>query len=219
MYYFKVMNAYGTNTGNRNINEFPSADDFQPNSPEFKIVGDLTANDLSIVELKADTSGSPREATVTTDVDHNLSIQDSFRVTGVGGSALYEGSYKVAGITSTRQFTYTLPADPNQDNITIQNTEKVVIEADNVTGASPYIFNISLRSAFGMCGMHADGSKATGFKSMVVAQFTGIGLQKDPNAFLIYDKSSGEYKNNATAPNDVEGGKPLYINQNAVYSP
>ena len=219
MYYFKLMNAYGTNTGNRNINEFPSADDFQPNSPEFKIVGDLTANDFSIVELKADTSGSPREATVTTDVDHNLNIQDSFRITGVGGSALYEGSYKVAGITSTRQFTYTLPADPNQDNITIQNTEKVVIEADNVTGASPYIFNISLRSTFGMCGMHADGSKATGFKSMVVAQFTGIGLQKDPNAFLIYDKSSGEYKNNATAPNDVEGGKPLYINQNAVYSP
>jgi hypothetical protein len=28
----------------------------------------------------------------------------------------------------------------------------------------------------------ADGDKATGFKSMVVAQFTGIGLQKDDNA-------------------------------------
>ena len=35
-----------------------------------------------------------------------------------------------------------------------------------------------------MCGMHADGSKATGFKSMVVAQFAGIGLQKDNNAFV-----------------------------------
>jgi len=217
MYYLKLMNAYGANTGNRNIIDFPAADDFQPNSPEFKIVGDLTANDFSIVELRADTSGSPKEATVTTDVDHNLSTDDAFRITGVGGSALYEGSYKVAGINSTRQFTYTLPADPNQDNITIQNTEKVVIEADNVTGASPYIFNISLRSSFGMCGMHADGSKATGFKSMVVAQFTGIGLQKDPNAFLIYDKASGEYKNNATAP--ASETRPLYINQNAVYSP
>jgi hypothetical protein len=29
-----------------------------------------------------------------------------------------------------------------------------------------------------MCGLLADGNKATGFKSMVVAQFTGIGLQK-----------------------------------------
>ena len=216
MYYLKLMNAYGTNTGNRNIVDFPTADDFQPNSPEFKIVGDLTANDFNIVELRADTSGSPKEATVTTDADHNLSTDDAFRITGVGGSALYEGSFKVAGINSTRQFTYTLPGDPNQDNITIQNTEKVIIEADNVTGASPYIFNISLRSAFGMCGMHADGDKATGFKSMVVAQFTGIGLQKDPNAFLIYDKASGEYKNNTTATGVT---KPLYINQDAVYSP
>jgi hypothetical protein len=31
--------------------------------------------------------------------------------------------------------------------------------------------------------------KATGFKSMVVAQFTGIGLQKDDNAFVLYDNN------------------------------
>ena len=43
-----------------------------------------------------------------------------------------------------------------------------------------------------MCGMHADGNKATGFKSMVVvAQFTGVGLQKDDNAFVLYDDASG----------------------------
>ena len=50
---------------------------------------------------------------------------------------------------------------------------------DTVTSASPYIFNISLRSVFGMNGLLADGSKASGFASMMVAQFTGIGLQKD----------------------------------------
>ena len=38
--------------------------------------------------------------------------------------------------------------------------------------------------------MHADGSKATGFKSMVVAQFTGVSLQKDDNAFIKWDGSS-----------------------------
>ena len=43
--------------------------------------------------------------------------------------------------------------------------EKVTIETDTVSGASPYIFNISLRSVWGMNGMHADGSKATGFRS------------------------------------------------------
>ena len=44
--------------------------------------------------------------------------------------------------------------------------------------------------------MHADGNKATGFRSMVVAQFTGISLQKDDRAFVKYDKSSRAY----TAP-------------------
>ena len=213
MYYFKLMNAYGADTGNRQITDFPTSDDFEPNSPEFKIVGDLSANDFDITELRS----SGVTATVTTALPHGLSKDDSFRIVGVGGSALYEGSFRVGSATSERQFTYTLPADPNQDNITITTTEKVVIEADNVTGASPYIFNISLRSIFGMCGMHADGDKATGFKSMVVAQFTGIGLQKDPDAFLIYDKASGEYKNNDTAP--AGETRPLHINQNAVYAP
>ena len=106
-----------------------------------------------------------------------------------------------------------MTSDPIDDVITLNNNQKVVIEADNVTGASPYIFNISLRSTFGMCGLHADGSKATGFKSMVVAQFTGIGLQKDPNAFVIYNETTGSYDTNNTTTQP----KPLYINQDAVY--
>ena len=44
-----------------------------------------------------------------------------------------------------------------------------------------------------MNGMHADGSKATGFKSMVVAQFTGLSLQKDDRAFVRYNSSTGNY--------------------------
>ena len=64
------------------------------------------------------------------------------------------------------------------------------VEVDNVDSSSPYIFNISLRSTWGMQGMHADGSKATGFKSMVVAQFTGVSLQKDDNAFIKWDGSA-----------------------------
>ena len=38
--------------------------------------------------------------------------------------------------------------------------------------------------------MHADGAKATGFKSMVVAQFTGVSLQKDDNAFIKWNGSA-----------------------------
>ena len=69
----------------------------------------------------------------------------------------------------------------------------VTIETDTVSGASPYIFNVSLRSVYGMNGMHADGSKADGFRSMVVAQFTAVSLQKDDRAFVKYDPTSRLY--------------------------
>ena len=42
--------------------------------------------------------------------------------------------------------------------------------------------------------MLADGDKATGFKSMVVAQFTAISLQKDDRAFVKYNQSSRLYE-------------------------
>ena len=69
--------------------------------------------------------------------------------------------------------------------------------ADTVGSASPYIFNVSLRSVFGMNGLHADGSRATGFKSMVLAQYTGIGLQKDNRAFIGSNTAQGIVQTNA----------------------
>ena len=64
-----------------------------------------------------------------------------------------------------------------------------------------------------MCGLHVDGSAATGFKSMVVAQFTGIGLQKDDNAFLLYDSSDGEWDSAA------QGLENLSTNSRSVFKP
>jgi hypothetical protein len=55
---------------------------------------------------------------------------------------------------------------------------------DRVDSASPYIFDCSLLSRFGLCGMLVDGAKVTGFKSMVTAQFTNVSLQADPQAFI-----------------------------------
>ena len=47
----------------------------------------------------------------------------------------------------------------------------------------------------------ADGSKATGFKSMVVAQFTGVSLQKDDNAFLKFNQTTGGFDDSSTVDN------------------
>jgi len=63
-------------------------------------------------------------------------------------------------------------------------------DVDSTRGSSPYIFNCSLRSDYGMCGMFLDGDKVTGFKSMVVAQFTNVSLQKDMNAWEVYSGGS-----------------------------
>ena len=211
MYYYKLMNAYGATTGNREIIDYPTSNDFEPNSPEFKIVGDLTSGDIRISSL----TSSSTVASVTTELSHGLSVDDSIRIAGVG-SALYNGSFRVVGVTSERNFTYQLSSAAIDTSVTISSNERVIIEPDSVNGSSPYIFNCSLRSVFGMCGLHADGSKATGFKSMVVAQYTGIGLQKDSNAFVIYNESTGLYDTNSTTSLDK---RPLYINQEAIYKP
>ena len=89
----------------------------------------------------------------------------------------------------------------------------MLLSSDTVTSASPYIFNISLRSVFGMCGMEADGNKATGFRSMVVAQFTGIGLQKDDDAFVKYNQekpSTGNYDDRTSVDNISNDSRARY---------
>lgn len=57
-------------------------------------------------------------------------------------------------------------------------------DVNSTRSSSPYVFNCSVRSIYGMNGMHADGSKVEGLRSMVVAQFTQVSLQVDPNAFF-----------------------------------
>ena len=58
---------------------------------------------------------------------------------------------------------------------------------DTVESASPYIYNCSIRSVLGMCGIFANGAEVEGFKSMVVAQYTAISLQKDMRCWERYN--------------------------------
>ena len=75
---------------------------------------------------------------------------------------------------------------------------------DTTFGASCYVFNCSLRSNYGLCGMYLDGDEVSGFKSMVTAQFTNVSLQRDMQAWQIY--SGGTW----TVPADYQS----YINAN-----
>ena len=61
------------------------------------------------------------------------------------------------------------------------------ILTDTTTSASPYIFNCSIRSNYGIGGIFADGNRVNGFKSIVTAQFTGVSQQRDLSCWQKYN--------------------------------
>ncbi len=217
MYFHKVQRAFGDSSG-RGIADFPVNTDMQPKLPEFEITGPVIVNDIAVSQITAGDGSTPTSTiTVDTSTAHGLVVDSAIRIAGVtADTAIYNGNFTVTGVSSERRFTYEASSTPTNATPTIGGVETIVPDTDNVTGSSPYIFHCSLRSAYGMCGLHADGSKASGFKSMLVAQFTGIGLQKDNNAFLVYNKTTGQYDNNGTAPSSE---KPLYLNGSSRYRP
>jgi hypothetical protein len=221
MYYYKVSKAYTS------IPDYTL--DISPVVDEYRIVGELKANAIGISSIRSgngDTTGLRNEITVTTAdaltniiEPHGLFPDSPILISGINVDAsAYNGSFTVKSIVSPTVFTYTsnaTPVNPLPSSLQIQDAT-VVVETDSVSSASPYIFSCSLRSVYGLCGLWADGSKADGFKSVVVAQFTGVSLQKDNNAFVVY--KNGTYSDNTSLPaNDV--GRPLHTNSNAIYKP
>ena len=190
---------------------------------ENRIVGPL-ADKVSIerVERNIDT------VTVTLSEELNLTAGNFVNIQGtISGNAsidaIYTGEKTVSSVPDRSKFTFilsnseTLSQTSNEGNSETASYELSVdgfveVEIDTVESASPYIFNISMRSIYGMCGMHADGAKATGFKSMVVAQYTGISLQKIDNAFFKFDEGVGNYV--AGSP-----GESLHTDIDAIYRP
>ena len=218
MYYEKVGHAYGSASGRAIEPDYPdSAIDIQTKVDEFRIVGP-TGGEVGITSIKAgdgSTSTTIVTATLSTPVD-GLDVDTTFIVNGVADTD-YNGSFAVQEVLSvnadgdTTSFTYQVPNTP-VDALPAVTGATIALDTDTVTSASPYIFNTSLRSVYGMCGMHADGSKASGFKSMVVAQFTGVSLQKDDNAFVKFNTSTGGFDDSTTVDN-------LHSDPNAIYKP
>ena len=200
IYYSKLSNAYNEAAARRSITQkYPSAPKgFSPQRPEFEIVGAFATDPLNISNIESGDGATPGQVvTVTTNIEHNLTGGTPIKIRGINVSD-YNISTKVSNVIDSTRFQYSLPfVRPNlpagsAGGLSSSNGQ-VLVETDTVTGASPYIFNTSLRSVFGMQGMHADGKKADGFKSMVVAQFTAVSLQKDDRAFVKYDSTNRRY--------------------------
>ena len=207
MYYDKLSNAFNESAAKKVIpseDRYPvNPEGFAPRLPEFEIVGAFASDPIQITSIK---SGNgvvfTQRITVTTSIDHGLNVGTPVQIKGVvegtNSNIPYNTSSLVQEVISDTEFTYLAKGDfsavsPQSGGSLSVSNAFVTVETDTVEGASPYIFNCSLRSVYGMNGMLADGSKATGFRSMVVAQFTGISLQKDDRAFVKYDKTSRNY--------------------------
>ena len=83
-------------------------------------------------------------------------------------------------------------------------------DTDTTASASPYIFNSSIRSEYGLCGVFANGAVSGtlgGFRSMVMANFTGVSLQKDMSSWERFASGSWTTTNYTqyvnTSPDDL----------------
>lgn len=222
MYYAKVTYAYGDISG-RGLSNYPSptgVDDFEPSIDEYRIVGDLRPDPLGITSIRSgDGNIASQIITVTTSEPHGLFKDTPVLITGVSTDrSSYNGSQIVSDVISPVQFQYIAPSVPSTPlpNYTQIINASTIVEADSVSSASPYIFSCTLRSVYGMNGMLADGNNATGFKSMLVAQFTGISLQKDDRAFILYDAVTNSFNDDFTVD---DSQKPLHTNSRAIYKP
>ena len=198
MYYAKLSNAFNLASGRDIDQKYPANPlGFEKQRPEWEIVGAFAADPIKISTIESGSGGTASNlVTVKTAVPHEFTAGTPIKISGVSPEN-YNISTKVIIDPQNPDptvFTYLLPSFP--PNLTTPGNASsafVTIETDTVSGASPYIFNISMRSVYGMNGMLADGSKASGFRSMVVAQFTGVSLQKDDRAFVKYNPTNRDY--------------------------
>ena len=195
--------------------------EFEQRPQENRIVGPLQdAIRIDSIEVNDVAGTSALDVTVKTKTNHGYYVGQAVAMASLR-STLPAGasepiplsndpltgvfSVRSISITDPKEFTYrvigknaaavglgdkigTLITPPDLD--TNASTQA---EIDSVESASPYVFNVSIRSTWGICGIHADGSKATGFKSMVIAQYTGVSLQRDDRAFIRYDEFSNTW--------------------------
>ena len=223
LYYSKIADAFSQYQ--------PTIDDvneFGQNVSENRIVGPLS--DLRSIESIQVVDSSPVgnvTVNVTTKVAHGYIKDQFFAVQSNGLDDALNGTFSVSAIDSSnrRKFSFELPG--TVASLGLQNNQTygtgnglsanayVQAEVDSVESASPYMFNLSIRSTWGICGLLADGSKASGFKSMVCAQYTGVSLQKDDRAFIRYDKFTNTW--NQASLSDAFATVPYHTKGDAYW--
>ena len=150
IYYQKVSKAFATIP---DTSGDPATDQIQARVEENRIVGpisdeyrvlQITRNGQTATAVTVDEFDNPR--------DHGFSVGVNINISGVTGSTgpqseldsgIYNGSFTVTS-ASGNVFTYQMAAEPSGNAVGSNVTVKT--EIDTVDSASPYAFNLSLRS-------------------------------------------------------------------------
>ena len=219
--------------------------EFDVRIQENRIVGPLSDSraieSLQFDDATSDPSipGSNVRVTVTTKIEHGYFAGQSVAVLNTDIDDKIEGTFVISDIDPNdgRKFTYfvfgevvtTIGPGSNSgassiapgDVLNISSSPALgtgaltLAEVDSVESASPYVFNCSIRSTWGICGIWANGLKATGFKSMVIAQYTGVSLQKDDRAFIRYDEFTNTF--NQASLKDAFDSIPYHTKGDAFF--
>jgi hypothetical protein len=179
---------------------------------------DGTGTDTGILTLEIRTKINhgffPGQYVAVTNNNLNTALNGVFSVYNISTNDpkvfYYRVPFTAQGLNLTSGETYTATS-----TIPLNQTVTVQAEVDSVESASPYVFNVSIRSTWGICGIWADGRKATGFKSMVIAQYTGVSLQRDDRAFIRYDEFSNTW--NQAPLTDAFATTPYHIKGDAYW--
>ena len=220
LYYDKIGDAYENVVTDINVDGAITETDL-----ENRIVGPLS--DKKIIEsiTPQTLGGNATEIRVKTKAPHGYFVGQFVTIDETGLTSDLHGSFLITRldpadntlffyrvnenitslISGTTYTTASLPPNRLNENAVVQ------AEIDTVDSASPYMFNLSIRSVWGLSGMHADGSKVTGFKSMVCAQYTGVSLQKDDRAFTKFNEETAQFDsawdgNTVTDPEELASG-------------
>ena len=118
----------------------------------YRIVGSTGAS-VGITSIFAG-DGTTTSTTVTVTLESaitGLDVDTPFVVDGISAAG-YDGKFVVSDRPSSTQVKYQVQNSPTTPNPSATGST-LALSSDTVTSASPYIFNCSLRSVFGMCGI------------------------------------------------------------------
>jgi hypothetical protein len=212
LYYEKVGLLYGSSSGREISPDYPNSGvDIQSKVEEYRIVSPISGR-AGISTITA--SGTTVTITLTDEIP-GINVDSGVVVSGVSDS-VYNGTFTVNSVViansdGTLSFQYDTPTAPTDTSPSTAGTA-VELLINSVVGSSPYIAQSTTKSSYGMSAVKADGSKVSGFKSILLNEFNGIGLQNDENAFVRYNSTTGSFDDSSSVSN-------LSTDPDAVYKP